>query len=427
MACDAKMTEEYQSSNTAEDVSGEEKIVFTDEEPSFLEDDGYELIETYKFGRQGYAAKVRVTGVASLSDDDRVNDVEDADREFSTMCAVELNDEDRDRLGSIEDYRRLNNVKADGNIGEGVTVAVMDTGVDETHRLFDGMEIEKHNFTDADDGDEIGHGTAVMGQVVKFAPGINPVSLKVFGDDGGAPFDAILSAYEWLTDNAHRVDLANLSLGIPTTIPPLDDIHNNMVYEGIRDCTAAGNSGNQEAAPGSPATASKSFTIGATDENGDMAGFSSAEEDENIPDVVSIGKNCRLAAASNADMGTDLQGPWVKASGTSFSSPAVCGIAAKFIGATDGKVKEVFNATATDVEGTVEDGNGLVNYEAAMDEVSSTPPDEPDYIDEASAAFWTFAGNSAGYIDAGWPDSSMSTARLLESESDRQLIELLDE
>ena len=79
-------------------------------------------------------------------------------------------------------------------------------------------------------------------------------------------------------------------------------------------------------------------------------------------------------------MGTQLSGPWVKASGTSFASPEVAGMVAKYLsqrGQTKPKaVMTAFESHARDVKGEPRDGAGLVDYAATVDQ--STSPDERD-------------------------------------------------
>ena len=50
-------------------------------------------------------------------------------------------------------------------IGNGVTVAVLDTGIDKEHEAFRGVELVQKDFTGEGDGDEDGHGTHVAGTI----------------------------------------------------------------------------------------------------------------------------------------------------------------------------------------------------------------------------------------------------------------------
>jgi len=405
------MTEDVDSSES------EEKIVFTSKDPTFLEDEGYDVLETYDLKGAGYAAKIAIAEVAILDVDRRITDIENADEEFELLIDdSHISPLDKD-LSTIEDYRELNNCPVSGNTGKDIHVAVTDSGLDTTHSLFSELEVERYDFTGTGEGDNVGHGTGVMGQIIRFAPDIKATVLKIFGEEGRTSLDVILSAYEWLLDNTDEVDLVNMSWGSQRKVTQIDRIHNTMVSNGIRDVTAAGNSGGD---PGSPATASRSFSIGATDEDGNVTEFSSWGY--KVPDVVSIGKDCRLAQAEETTMGDDLPGPWVKASGTSFSSPAVCGMAAKFAETEFTDVKSIFGDTATDVKDGERDGHGLVNYSKALEESPGSPEPPGGPLDTASARFISLGGSSYGTISAKWLPRGKSEAKLIENNQDGTLI-----
>lgn len=111
--------------------------------------------------------------------------------------------------------------------GNGLTVAVLDTGLRTTHVDFAGRVRSQRNFTednggdpgDASDGD--GHGTNVGGIIVGngihigIAPGAGIVPLKVLSNDGGGSFEAINAGLQWILDNHEEfnITVANLSLG----------------------------------------------------------------------------------------------------------------------------------------------------------------------------------------------------------------------
>src|SRR4029453_14119876 len=90
--------------------------------------------------------------------------------------------------------------------GDGVTVAVLDTGIDATHPAFAGVNLVKKNFTTEQDTDLHGHGThcagtifgrAVGGTRIGVAPGVKTAVIgKVIGDGGGSS-DPLSEALEW--------------------------------------------------------------------------------------------------------------------------------------------------------------------------------------------------------------------------------------
>jgi subtilisin family serine protease len=111
--------------------------------------------------------------------------------------------------------------------GEGVTVAVLDTGIDTAHPAFSGVEFELMDFTVDEQGvagsapDNHGHGTHVAGTIFGRAVdgkriGVSPVVKKVLigkvlGQQVG-PTEAVFNAIEWALKR--RVDVISMSLAM---------------------------------------------------------------------------------------------------------------------------------------------------------------------------------------------------------------------
>ncbi len=108
--------------------------------------------------------------------------------------------------------------------GKGVTVAVLDTGIDKSHPAFSGIDIIGRNFTPGDPqdfNDTSGHGTHCAGTIlgrsvsktrIGVAPGITKaVIAKVLGSDGGST-GTLVSAINWAIDN--KAHIISMSLGI---------------------------------------------------------------------------------------------------------------------------------------------------------------------------------------------------------------------
>ena len=114
-----------------------------------------------------------------------------------------------------------------GVTGQGLSVAVVDTGLNAKHVDFLGHVPDQRNFTadnsgapdDASDGN--GHGTNVAGIVVAngdhtgIAPGANVIPLKALSNSGGGSFDAVADALEWVSNNhrQHCITAVCMSLG----------------------------------------------------------------------------------------------------------------------------------------------------------------------------------------------------------------------
>jgi subtilisin family serine protease len=115
--------------------------------------------------------------------------------------------------------------------GDGVTVAVLDTGIDASHPAFEGVELVQRNFTGESDEDLDGHGTHCAGTIfgrdisgkrIGVAPHV-PTALigKVLGQDGGGS-DVILMAIEWALHNDAQVISMSVGIDFPGLVADLE-------------------------------------------------------------------------------------------------------------------------------------------------------------------------------------------------------------
>ena len=230
-----------------------------------------------------------------------------------------------------------------GLTGKGVTVAVLDSGIDATHPDFEGRIGEVRNFTEAPDAnDTVGHGTHVASTVAGTGAasdgrykGVAPEATLLIGkvcEDEFCADSAILAGMEWAAQSG--ADIVNMSLGSPDTpeIDPLEQAVNTLTAEyGTLFVIAAGNEGNGDETVSSPASADAALAVGAVDKDDQLAGFSSrgprVGDAALKPEIVAPGVEIVAANAKDGFMGEPGE-PYTTMSGTSMATPHVAGAAA---------------------------------------------------------------------------------------------------
>ncbi|MER6444769.1 S8 family peptidase [Streptomyces venezuelae] len=207
----------------------------------------------------------------------------------------------------------------------GVTVYVVDTGINTGHREFGGRARLGYNAVFLGSSrDCSGHGTHVAatvgGETYGVAKGVSLVGVKVADCRGSAPLSAILKGLDWVVRDAARAPatpaVANMSIG-GSRSRALDAAVVRAVASGITFVAAAGNDG-KNACGGSPAAVPQAITVGATDDQDRRARFSNHGPcvDLSAPGVgiTSAWKDSPTATA--------------RSSGTSMAAPHVAGVAA---------------------------------------------------------------------------------------------------
>ena len=295
--------------------------------------------------------------------------------------------------------------------GAGITVAVIDSGIDYTHPALGGGFGPSFKVAggwdfvnnDADPMDDDGHGTHVAGIVAAssadllgVAPDATLLAYKVLNANGVGYPSAIIAAIEKsvdpngdfdYSDHAH---IANLSLGGEgSPDDPQSQAVDNAVSVGVVVCVAAGNNGSWQSV-GSPGTAASAITVGAIDEQGALATFSSRGPVPTAytlkPDVVAPGVNVRSARLGGGTLSLD---------GTSMAAPHVAGVAALLRAIhpewTADQVKSAITSTAEPVDASVmAAGAGRVDTPRAASIGTSLTPTSLDFGRvEASSPLWS--------------------------------------
>ncbi|MEO6391067.1 MAG: S8 family serine peptidase [Pyrinomonadaceae bacterium] len=137
-----------------------------------------------------------------------------------------------------------------GRTGKGVSVAIIDSGIDTTHPALSGKVVEsveavvaggKVAFKPSTTGDAAGHGTACAGIISKIAPDAALCSIKVLGAKASGSGDMFLAGLDYAIKR--RIKIINLSLGTskPQYFAPLHDLLDRAYQAGCVVIAAANN------------------------------------------------------------------------------------------------------------------------------------------------------------------------------------------
>lgn len=277
--------------------------------------------------------------------------------------------------------------------GTGVTAYIVDSGINYSHEEFEGRarlgydfvaELDPEN-TDPDQSlgeDCWGHGTHVAatvgGKTYGVAKEVDLVSVRVFGCEGLIPESRVLAAIEWITSNANRPAVINMSLGGPIRpeVEPFEIGLRNSIATGLTYITSAGNN-YADACNYTPARVEEAISVGASDINNGMAWFS------NYGSCVDLfAPGVKITSASNEDnISTKTF------NGTSMAAPHVTGVAALYYEKNnDAPPVQVFEAIKSNTsKGMVADvpaGTNDLLY-SLWEETNSISPPGPDFNLEA--------------------------------------------
>jgi len=257
-------------------------------------------------------------------------------------------------------------------MGDGVRIAILDSGVEPGHPDLAANLIPGYNFVDGnnDTSDGCGHGTAVAGTaaavsnnsrgVAGVAGGakIMPVKIASYNSGAGgcyAYYSTITSGIYFAADNGARV--ANLSYAGVAGSQAIQNAAQYLKNKGGLLFVSAGNYGRDEGV----APTSTMVVISATDENDNLAGWSS------------WGNFVTLSAPGTNIWTTNTGAGYGQWNGTSFASPLAAGVAALMMSAspsTDNlSIESLLYSTSTDRGAAGRDayfGYGRVNAAAAV-------------------------------------------------------------
>lgn len=313
-----------------------------------------------------------------------------------------------------------------GTRGEGVTVGIIDSGVDYLHPALGGgigpgyKVAGGYDFVDGDDDpmDDLGHGTHVAGIVAAdgagfrgVAPGARLVAYRVLNARGEGTSSQVIAALERAVDPnldgdlSDRLDVVNISLGsrYGRETDPTSVAVDHATRLGVICVVAAGNTGgsiggrddnyyyNGSETIGSPAAARLAVTVGsASVDPADRLAPSSSKGPVGgtfaiKPDVLAPGVDIRSLAPGGGE---------VRLSGTSMAAPHVAGVAALLKALhpewTPGQLKSALVNTAHDAGYRVmQQGAGRLDARrAAATQTLAVPAHLSFGLDDPLQATW---------------------------------------
>lgn len=284
---------------------------------------GAKPLFVYNADLKGFAADLTHAQLQELRRSDRVKFVEPDERVREEAVHTQT--------GAPWDLTRIDEraLNLDGiyrwsSDGAGVSIYVIDTGLQAAHSDFGGRASFAVNTVDRDNSDCNGHGTHVAGIAggTKYgvAKGARLVGVKVLNCQGSGTMAAVIAGVNWVTEH-HVPDksVANMSLGGGANTA-LNDAVKHLVESGVFVSVAAGNN-NQSACNFSPASAADAFTVAASDNADKKATFSNWGPcvDAYAPGVAVTSDWIGSTTATNT------------ISGTSMAAPVVAGIAALYL------------------------------------------------------------------------------------------------
>ncbi|WP_078084757.1 S8 family serine peptidase [Microbulbifer mangrovi] len=299
-------------------------------------ENGLKLNRVYNKVVDGFVVEGDIETLKKLSNKPGVKYIEQVGKTWldGTQSSAPWNLDRIDQRGSS-----LNGTYNYDRTGAGVTVYVLDSGIQNSHSQFEGRATSGWDFINNNKGtgtDCNGHGTHVAGTIggktYGVAKSVNLVSVRTQSCSGSGDWSDFIAALDWVVSNGTKPAIIHASIGGGAS-NSVDNAIRSAINAGFTVVVSAGNDA-KDACTQSPARVKEALTVGATDKNDARASFSNYGQ---CVDVWAPGVDVRSAYPSSNTATASWQG-------TSMAAPHVSGIAALYLqGAPNAAVASVVN------------------------------------------------------------------------------------
>jgi len=370
---------------------------------------------------EGFAARLPASAVRRLAADPAIRRITPDSHVGFSMAAAPPSTAAAGDAPIASSYPRSTGATAawaGGNRGDGVTVAVIDTGIspvpDLAGRLLAGPDFsgERNSLRDS-----YGHGTVMAGIIagdgtsssdgptgayVGMAPGARVLSVKVAGRDGATDVSTVLAAMQWVASyqSVHHIKVVNLAWGTTSdqspSVDPLNYAVQRLWRAGIVTVAAAGNDGPASNTIAKPGDDPAIITAGAYDDRQNTAltddvvtawsarGPTAAGSAK--PDVIAPGRTLIATRAPGSRVEIDnaqahVGSNYIRGSGTSQASAVVAGSVALLLGHRGGlspdQIKHAITSSAVPINGATAGGHGRISVPGMLQATVDSAPKAP--------------------------------------------------
>jgi subtilisin family serine protease len=257
--------------------------------------------------------------------------------------------------------------------GQGVGIAVLDTGIDSSHPALRGKIASAYEFDaqawkaipQSNSLDTEGHGTHVAGLIAGQRIGVAPAATlfsAIITPKGKGNLSTFILALEWVATQP-EIQIVNISAGFKGYLPQMNDVIADLLAIGVLPVCATGNYGRNSTC--SPGNYREVISVGAANQQSQVASFSSSgtitieHHQYTVPNLVAPGEGVYSAVVT---------GGYEAWNGTSMATPIVSGVAAlileKYPNMTVIDLREELLLRCQDLQQPVDrQGAGLIQLE----------------------------------------------------------------